>query len=186
MRRLSVLAAIISIRAVLYSGKCVCAVTSLSVWLIGIYEPSQSGSSSCRVGWSDFWEKWPVGKMCTIVLGPQFQNLTWSKASENVDCYPNLSNKSNFSHLGPKQIWISTFSFLRLFFEVKGRYLQNKYLFLRSLWFFENEIFNARGPRKCAAKLTIVSHYFSKNILDRQQCAWFRKSQKVIYHSTLL
>ena len=45
------------------------------------------------------------------------------------------------------RFWFQS-QFLRLFFEVKGIYLQifnKKYLFLRSMWFFENENLAASG-----------------------------------------
>ena len=78
--------------------------------------------------------------------------------------------------------------FWRFIFKVIGRYLKifrNKYSFLRSLWFLENENFAARAAK--------FARFFGigliKHIPDRQHMhcsARFRKSQKVLYHSTLL
>ena len=51
-----------------------------------------------RVEWFLMKKKWALGKLCQIVLGPQFQNftcnLTWGIALENIDCYPKMAKKA--------------------------------------------------------------------------------------------
>ena len=50
--------------------------------------------------------------------------------------------------------------------------------------FFETENFAACAP-PAPLNMAIFLNWTLKNIPYRQQCARFRKSQKVLYHSTL-
>ena len=65
---------------------------------------SPTSKRACPPGWSDFWEEknWAFAKLCEIVLGPKFKNLTfkfcfltWRMASANVERYPKMG-KTNF------------------------------------------------------------------------------------------
>ena len=78
------------------------------------------------------------------------------------------------------------FFFWRLFFEVKGRYLQNfkKMFILRSLWFLDSENFIARAA-KFADFWELDSYKYT--VPDRQHSARFQlKKSSTVNHSTLL
>ena len=71
-----------------------------------------------------------------------------------------------------------------MFFVGKGRYMLSPKK-IRDPGIFESENFAAYAP--CTRpNLPIFGNWTHKNTPDRQRSARFRKSKKVLYHSTLM
>ena len=69
-------------------------------------------------------EKWALGQLCQIVIGPQFQNfplkccfLTWLRASKKFDSYPMKIEEEENVEPGPG--WIVFIDFLKAKIEEK-------------------------------------------------------------------
>ena len=105
-----------------------------------------------------------------------FRKLT--KVKRNSICFSLSKSKIVLSILGnPKtNVFFSFFSFWRVFFDVKGRNLRiiEKYSFLRSLWFFEKENFDAGAQKHSPA---------SKYTWSAAMCPFCKNRQKKYYKS---
>ena len=115
------------------------------------------------------------------------RNFTLWKLQTNL-CL--TSSKTDLPILGPqKHVIFFYFRMLCLAIVLwcKRKLFANfreKKSFLRSLGFFEPENFAECAP-PAPLNLAIFLNWTLQNIPYRQQCARFRKSQKVLYHSTL-
>ena len=98
-----------------------------------------------------------------VFFHPKDKNF---KKTQIVLGFPLTRSKTVLPIWGAKKnnkLLFSTFSFLQILFEVKGRngqiFEEQKFISIRSLWFFENENFATHAPLARLVKLADFSEF---------------------------